>query len=661
MPRAPRNSAAPEPNLNFYGLERLGYADSIPLTGSWLTDQLAIEFMCFRIGLTRSEGGLGKDGHFKAITDLLWNNPELASNKRFIHNAWSQKMIQEACRYDELGIVGSASSGKSDTLSLWCLVNFIADPTHTMVILMSTTLQGAKKRIFKTFREYYDAIPNLPGKPLWSTNTIMGPTYDGTAFGESSGVFLMASEQSSERSALDKLIGIKAPRTGEPNESFEKLKNSPEYADLSQMFDDETLRDLLPRLQNLAHDRIGKLILLIDEATGCAPSILEVYRSNLQPGNVGHCQVIMLGNPASMLDCLGEFCKPAGGWDSVTIMDSEWNTATGGLCVRFDGEQNPRILEKDERLSWMFRESDIQQMKNTYGENSPYYWRMCKGMWTTAGNESGVYSEADMISSGSMNKATWGYAPPTMISAFDPSFAAGGDKASCSFAKIGLDPDGKHIMELVEEIGIQVDIRDTSTPVSYQMVRNWKKECEKRGVRPENAVFDGTGGGGPFGDIVRVLWSPRVFSVNSGGKASKLPIGNDKHPDGTKVLACERMANKATELWMGAMPLMRSGQIKGITTELAKQICGRLFDKAGQQDARMMKVESKRVYRAREGKSPDESDSFFLLVELAKHRHGMKPAERAAVDESPISHKGVGSWKAFCQKARRITVNRTLQ
>jgi len=651
----------PDAPLNWYGLERLGYLEAIPLTGDRTADQLSIEFICFRIGHTINEGGLGKEGHFHQITDLLWNNPKLASSKRYIPNEWSRRIIKEACEHEELGVVGCTSSGKSDVAALWGLVSFIADPTHCMVLLLSTTLQGAKKRIFKTLKEYYSAIPNLPGKPLWSTSQILGPNYDESGHGDSSGIFLLASEQSSERGSVDKIIGVKAPRTGEPGATYEDLVASEEFSDLVNYFDEDTLRELLPRLQNLSHDRIGKIIIIVDEATGCAASILEAYRSNLQPGNNGHCQIIMLGNPASRFDTLGEFCKPINGWDSVTILNEEWETATGGFCIRFDGEKNPRITTKNEKLSWMLRQEDIDKMKETYGENSAYYWRQGRGMWTLGSSETGVYSEADLITGGAMNKATWGFEEPVKLAALDPSFAAGGDKASCTFGKLGMDPTGLRIVEITEEIPIKIDIADLETPVSYQIVRNWRRECERRGIRPENCVFDSTGGGGPFGDIVRMQWSSQVLAVSSGGKASKQPL-NEKTSDGRKVLASDRFFNKASELWLGAMPFIRSGQIRGMTTFLAKQICSRQYDKSGQQDARVLRVEGKRVFRAREGKSPDESDSFFLLIELAKQRHGLKPAERAAEPEKAVGGGNrVGTWKAFCQKARRVTANRNLQ
>lgn len=646
-----------EAALNYYGLERLGY-DEIQLTGNRTTDQLSIEFICFRIGHTVAEGGLGKEGHFHQITDLLWNNPALASSKRYIPNDWSRRIIKEACQNDELGIVGCTSSGKSDVAALWGLVNFIADPTHTLVLLFSTTLAGAKKRIFKTFREYYSSVPGLPGKSLWSTNEIKGPNYEFTEFGDSSGVFLLASEQSSERSAVEKLIGIKTPKTGEPDESFEGLLAMPEFADMVEHFDLDTLRELLPRLQNLAHDRIGKLILIVDEATGCAPSILEAYRMNLKPGNVGHCQLIMLGNPASRFDTLGDFCKPVNGWDSVSLINMEWETATGGLCIRFDGEQNPRITQKNEKLNWMLRQQDIDSMKRTYGENSAYYWRMARGMWAVTSEDGGVYSESDIISSGAQEKAVWGFTPPMMVSALDPSFAAGGDKASCTFGRYGVDPSGTKLLEIVEEIPILYDLNLKEIPINYQLVRNWKKECEKRGVSPENCVFDSTGGGGPFGDIVRMEWSPRVLAVSSAGKAAKTPI-HEKTPDGRQMLASERFFNKATELWMGAMPFFRSRQIKGMQTFLSKQICSRQYDKNGPRDARQLRVEAKRVYKSREGKSPDESDSFFLLIELAKTRLGFIPAEKAA-EAAQSRSNSAGTWEAFCNRARKMFTSRKL-
>ena len=799
MARPP--SLIPEIPPDIYGLEALGWRAEDLISGNRLVDQINIESLCYRIGHTRGEGGLGKFGHFKNYVDLTINNPDLDCRKRFVWNSWSEKMLREACDWNELGVAGCTSAGKccapetlvrmfdgsvkrfdevqagdqvmgddstprkvlevhrgrgemykitpaqgdswtctgnhklvlvykisgavveidaekfyymekttpeglnlfwqirklpdgweefdefdispagegdwvgfsgdgnhrfllgdytvthnSDPFALWAVMNYLMDPTHTLVLVMSTTLQGAKKRIWKTLKEYWNALPDLPGKPLWSTNEIRGLSYEGDDYGDSSGIFLLASEQSNEKTALDKLIGIKAPRTGQPDDSFESMWIDPEFTELKKVLSREHLEDLLPRLRNISKDRIGKLILIIDEATGCAESILNVIQTNLKPGNTGHFQVIMLGNPNSHWDTFGLFCTPVDGWQNVTLADEEWETTTGGLCIRFNGEKNPRIVDKNEKFSWMLRQEDISRMEETYGRDSLYFYRMCLGMWSPEGTDSGIYSQADLESNDAMKSAIWGFDKPTVLSALDPSFTNGGDRASCTFAHYGIDSTGKQVLELVEEIPIKVDINDTRVPVSYQMVRNWRRECEKRGCEAKNACFDSTGGGVTFADIVRTQWSALVQAISSAGKASKTPVGNERGADGKKMLCSERYANKATEIWYGMHPFLRSGQIRGLTTSLAKQICSRQHDKSGRGDGRVLQTESKRVFKAREGNSPDESDSWLLLVEHAKTRHGFKPSERAAVSEGEKSQgHGVSSWAAFVQKARRIT------
>jgi hypothetical protein len=629
----------------------LGYSESIPLTGDFTTDQLQIEFISFRISHRRREGGMDKFGHFKNIVDLLWNNPDRPSMKRFIWNPPAEKMLRECCECQELGIAGPTSLGKSDPAALWMVVNYIADATHVKGLVMSSTLDGAKLRIWKTLREYINALPDIPGKQLWSTNRILGPNYEGDGTGESSGIMLLASEKSREKDALEKMIGIKSPRTGEPTTDFEVLKANPEFADLANHYDDDTLRDILPRLANLTDDRMGKLILIVDEATGLAESLLTAINSNMKPGNINSLQIIMLGNPALHWDSFGQFCEPAIGWDKITLQDFEWETKTGGKCIRFNGEDNPRIKEPNERYSWMLTQKQIDDIAKEFGTESLYYWRMVRGAWSPKGSESGVYSQADVESNGSMGKATWGFEKPSKHSTLDPSFSSGGDKAMCTFSLYGRDPEGLQTVEIIEQIPIKVNIADTETPVNYQIVRQWRDECKKRGIPPENAAFDGTGGGLVFGDIVITQWSRAVQLISSAGSASSLPI-NEKGPDGKQLLAKDRFANKATEVWYGLHPFLRSGQVRGITPELAKEICLRQHDKSVATNGRVLKIENKRLFKSREGFSPDNSDSALLTIEHLKTRHGFKPAERAAVAVQSNS-RSVGTWASFCAKARK--------
>jgi hypothetical protein len=93
--------------------------------------------------------------------------------------------------------------------------------------------------------------------------------------------------------------------------------------------------------------------------------------------------------------------------------------------------------------------------------------------------------------------------------------------------------------------------------------------------------------------------------------------------------------------------------------ELAKEIVSRQHDKETDGDTRVLQVESKRKFKARtKGSSPDDSDSFFIGIELAKKRFGFKPSEKAAVVEDTPDGQQTTTWKRFVEKARRITKQR---
>jgi hypothetical protein len=574
--------------LKTYGLELANP------TGDYLSDQLALECFAFRTGRTRLQGGLGKFQHFKNIVDLLWNNKELKCHKRFVWNSWNEQFIRNACQQRFLGVAGCRNSGKSDSAALWAIVNYIADPTHCLVMVMSTSIKGAKKRIWKYFVEYWQAIPNLPGKFLRSYNLVQGVNYDGKTFGESSGVILMAGEQSAEADALDKIIGIKAPRT---------------------QGDD---------------GREGTLILIIDEMTGVSESVLHAAMQNLD-GNANF-QLIGLGNPDSHFDTFGIFCKPKAGWPSVTVNSYEWETECGGMCMRLDAELSPRITEGRDDCTWLPSHESIRKLKDDYGANSVGFYRFGKGFWAPVGSGLTIYSEVEIIKTGSQGKVTWGMERPTPCAFFDPAFTADGDQAVATFGKCGVSSRNLQTLLVTEPpLVIKIDVtRVKDEEPSYQLVRQYKDECRRRGIDPKHAGFD-VSGATSFGDIMHKEWSKDVLGINNGGMASTRPASAlNKKP------ASEVYADKVTEIWHGAKQFFRSGQIRGVCDEIAKELCKRQAHKNKRgENTRKEQVESKRVFKAREKESPNKSDSFLGLVELCRQRLNFKPVERAASPEVP--------------------------
>jgi hypothetical protein len=662
MPPSNKNNP-PHQSLNWYGLKAFGIDEtSLPVTGDIRQSQLMIESVCFRISHAEYEGGLGRFGHFRNIVELLWNSPESTSFKKYKWSPWGERMIREMCEEAELAVAGCASAGKSDPAALYGVVSYITDPTHTLVITMSTSIKEARQRIWKTLLEYWQGVPNLPGAYMKSSNEIRGLNYSGEGYGQSSGILLLAGDNK-ESGAVNKLIGIKPPKTGTPRETYEEIVAGGEFADLMDRFDEETLRDLLPRLNNLSQNRTGKLIILLDEATGISSMVLDAIMSNMKFANKGHIQIVGLGNPDRIYDSFGVLCTPEAGWDKIDLENAEeWETKGGGKCIRFDAEKNPRILLNDDSFHWLPSKEAIDTMVKQYGRKSKYFIRMVKAMFSLDGGAESIYAPADIELSGARDQKVVWSDKPVPVSFLDPSFTAGGDRAFPTFGLLGTDSTGKMVLLRTGTEVIKVDVNNTKVPVNFQIVRQWKRMCEERGILPQNATYDRTGGGIPFGDIVSNQWSPRVTGITSAGPATKNKLHGEKHP-GTKkdVLACERFANRATEIWYSAHPFFRSQQLRGVNEELAKELCSRQHAKKRSADARTIQVEDKRTYKDREGKSPDESDSYLGLVDFCKIRHGFRPSEFAETAAAAQNSPGGSAWKRFREKARRITASRKLK
>lgn len=590
------------PALKPHEISRYGY-----VWDTRLFNDIEIELFCYRVGRTKRQGGLGKFGHFKRFVDMTWNDPQISPNIGFVWNAWSERMIRSACKNKLSAWAGSASAGKSAAAAVYAIVEYLSDPKHTLIIITSTTLTGARQRIWKCLDQYWNALPGLPGVMVPSIGRIKGANLDGSSYGESTGIFLLASEKKKEKDALGKLIGIKATASSE--------------------------------------NPVGRLILIADELPELPESLVHAAFTNLW-ANEGF-KMIALGNPNSFFDAFGMVCKPKDGWDSVTEDDLEWETSRG-VCLRFDGTISPRILG-DERCSWMYSQDQIDQIARDYGEKSVYYYRMVKSFWAPQGSVDALYSPSDILAHGT-GAAIWGVRPPIRVAALDPAFSYGGDRSILYFGTYGDSSDGQATLQFDEFIPLQEDLEKVrlGTPRSQQIVQMFRAECEKRGVSPDNAAFDSTGAG-PFGDLISAMWSPRVMRVNFAGKASKRPISpHDRTP------ACERYENKVSELWAVGKSLLRAGQLRGIGEALAKEMCQRTYETVKGGEGMRIRVESKPDYKARVGESPDIADAAFVMLDLCRERYAFKSGERQAAPirgADPALQRPQSSWDQFVKRA----------
>lgn len=541
---------------------------------------LDVELYCFRKGFKAANGMPGKAEHFWNIVGLLWG-PE--SKRPVIRNPWSERMIEEMCRWRYLGITGPANSTKSDMGALWALVNYLADPLNTLCLVTSTSIKESRLRIWGTIEDYFNAVPGFPGKLTRSEAKIRFVDPVTKKYIERSGIHLLPSDQSNENDSVATIFGIK-----------------------------------------VAH---GALIVIGDEMPDISPAILNAAQSNLssQPG----FQFIGLGNAKSPFDAFGQLITPKGGWKSIANDPTEYETELG-YCLRFDALRSPNVLAKKILYKFLPKQSWIDEVKETEGENSLKWWRMVRGWFSPDGSSEGVYSESDITAYGAEERQIRWMPGSSQIpvAACDLSFTNGGDETVIQFGLFGVDEDGMPALLLTERVLLKAKA-DVKTTRNFQIARLIKEACVERGVLPYNFGLDTTGAGSPFADILCEIWSAEIYRVAFGGAPTNNLVGNV----GAKP-ASDCYIDRCSEIWYSAKDFMRSGQIKGIDADMARDLISRKGSTYRAGGHTKMGVEPKKQTRARTGRSPDKGEAGLILVDLLRARHKFRAAVAQVINHT---------------------------
>ena len=234
---------------------------------------LDIELLAFKMGLKPEDGGLGKAQHFKNVVNLLWPYHKTKNKNGFHWHPWAEWMIERACEENYLAISGPKSSAKTSTMAMWGLVNWLCAPHETLVLVTTTSVREARKRLWGSIRERYMQVPGLPGKLVDSMGKIVLDISESGEASDRSSITLVPSSPDKEKEATAKLIGLKNKR----------------------------------------------VFLIIDEATDVTNYVFEAI-SNLNANPQFQC--VALGNFNSQYDPFGVFSTPKDGWNSITV-DSE--------------------------------------------------------------------------------------------------------------------------------------------------------------------------------------------------------------------------------------------------------------------------------------------------------------------------------------------------
>jgi hypothetical protein len=460
-----------------------------------------------------------------------------------------------------LGVAGCSSSGKSDGYALYALMHYWSRPADTFVFVMSTTKNDARNRIWKSLTQLFGQAQRMgcPGKLNDSVGVIKGVDKAGK-ISRNSGIQLVAAGKADAGEASSGLIGIKSPN----------------------------------------------VVLIADEMPNLGDGILEAAWDNLTSND--RVFFAGLGNPNLFSDPFAELCEPAAGWASITEEDEEWDTKYGS-CIRFNAELSPRIVDPDgEKYFWQPDKAYCERIADARGgTKSRGYYRFVKAFWCPEGAGNTIYQESEFRINNALDSVEpiWD-SQPTTITALDPAFTRGGDRAYSGVAKIGKVNSRDHL-HICQYKPLTEDTSDKKNPLSHQLVLQWKELADDWGVTPFKAALDGTGSGIAFGHIVDSLWSPAVSKVNFSSK----PSGRKAYFRGKEM----EYYNKNSELWIQPKEFIRSGQITGVSKELMAELCTRQYYS---KETAKLRVEGKEEHKkSNNGESCDIADMFLLLVDKA--------------------------------------------
>lgn len=521
-----------------------------------------------------------REYYFWRICDILWNsNPDVAEPMMQRH-PWAELQIREAIKHKYLAIGGAASSGKSHTMAAWGIVNWLAQPKDTLVLMTSTTLREARKRIWGSVISLMSVIEHsAPCKIRDSIGNIAYINDNGTLI-ERAGMSLIAAEKSKTREAIGKFIGIKQKR----------------------------------------------VILIGDELSELSEAILNAGLTNLSKNP--SFQMIGMSNPNSRFDAFGVWSEPKNGWDSLDILTAdEWDTKWGGRYIRLDGERSPNIIANEDKYEFLPTQKKIDEDRALLGAESRGYMRMVRAVFFDSDEATGVYSEAELAKSGAMGKVEWAQ-PPIRVAGVDPAFTNGGDRTILFVAEVGYKKNGQYVAQFKKAYHLNDDATNKAIPRNYQIVQQLIKICKDEKIKPENVAVDSTGAGAPFCDIIAGEWNTSAFlRVSFGGKPTDKRVSMN-----SRLTAEELYTNRVSELWFIGKELIRTKQLYGIDTDLAQEMCARNYElmKSG---TLKMKLEPKPEFKSRFGRSPDLADAAFLALDCARQRLGLVALDPPKEDE----------------------------
>jgi hypothetical protein len=561
------------------------------------TPQIVKEFIGYYEG---GIGGYRKFDHLINLIRLKWPDGEdgrqkiencIEFCKQGIINVSCLRVLWACCYEKDLGIAGSASSGKTRPVAAYLICDWECAPHKTLTFVATTSLQASEDRIYGAIVQLYNSALHKFGTLLDYKKCIVfgGVEQDSASDREyNNAIKAMAIEQGLEgKKAVDTTRGRKNKRVR----------------------------------------------LIIDELPEMGAYVINA-RVNLA-SNIDF-QFIGIGNPSKHDDPHGELCRPdhPDGYKSIDKDTPEWKTRTG-KAIFINGEWSPNFLvNENEPVPFPYltsRRSLADMLELCYGNpDSIEYMRNAVGFWASSSAEQTVLTRTVIEAYSAHMRPEWLSTDRKNIAGLDVGFTIGGDECVAQFGSLGQDTSGRKI---IAPLATKVYQAREGEIFEDSIAEQFVDDCIAMDVEPNCVGMDISNDGGKIAKSIIQYWldskklkerhenNPLAYeirAISSGGKPTERVVS-----DIDTALCSTRYDRRVTEYWMAARLAVLSQVVKGmdIASKYVHDLCSRRYEK---RKGEKIAIETKIEYKERmKGISPDHGDAWTYMIEMARY-HGLE-------------------------------------
>jgi hypothetical protein len=562
-------------------------------------------------GEHKADGFLGQAEHFRRFITIVMGHEQC--DQPFIWNPNAKQITDDYFDHQWNSFVGHGSSSKSRTIAAIAVAEFLLKPKDTSCLITSTNIPDGKKRVWADVeRCWFDACTYFGGEDVMPgelVSSIAIIRYIDRASGykaQNRGLALVPSKEDESQAGIGRMKGFKSPR----------------------------------------------LRMFVDEASDISWKIIEAAESNLETGAMTgpdgrkDFRVAVTLNANEKEDTGGKLCCPLNekgedDWKAVdTAMAVSWKTKRGH-CRRFSAEDSPNVVlaregkcgEWEEPFPGLISLGLLNAQRDRMGNGSPNFQRQYLAIWPEGGVDPTIYTKDEIEHHGCHQKVTVRRELIERLWGFDPAFTHDGDRAPLVWVDLIRDDQGRMVAEYGGVMWMDDGMNPQKDP-NIQIRDNLVSTLTAKGVNPRNFAMDATGAGRTLAGFIKEKWpgGNGMLEIVFNEKATDRPVSAFSSKTGYDLYS-----NKMTEMWLVAKELMMSGQIKGLTDNVIKELTGRQYDKekSGKDERGRVKIEETRIYRKRLGRSPDEASAVLVALQLARERHSLLASIRPKTAPKP--------------------------